>query len=91
VIWPFVSQADKEMAQKFKNLRSVAVWLHLDRDVVLKATCRCIDEAAAHLLEEYLQGLLKDANPTWKSFIDGPWLSLQMRVGPAALHPAPSK
>jgi hypothetical protein len=77
----FLNRMKKEDLAKLKPLRTFGVWLVPEDSLMVKGVFACADEHAARGLEEYFRNLRSD-DATFKTALDGPWLSLQFQPGP---------
>jgi hypothetical protein len=79
----FLGQMKKEDREKLAPLRTFALWLVPEKSLDVKGVFACKDAASARGLEEYfhkLHGGGDDAS--FKTALDGPWLTLQWHTGP---------
>ncbi len=77
----FLGGMKKEVQERLTALRTFGVWLVPDRSLDVKAVFECEDAAAAGGLEEYFR-TLRRPDPTFKTALDGPWLTLQFQADP---------
>ena len=79
----FLGHMKKEDREKLAPLRTFGLWLVPEQSLVVKGVFELKDAASAHGLEDYFHKLYGDGDPaSFKTALDGPWLTLQWRTGP---------
>ena len=77
----FLGQMKKQDRERWAALRTFGIWLVPDQSLGVKGVLECKDAAAAGELDHYLRTLRGD-DPTFKTALDGPWLTLQFQSPP---------
>ncbi len=77
----FLNRMKKEDAGKFASLRTFGIWLVPDDSLVVKGVFACKDESGARGLEDYFRSL-HGPDTSFKTVLDGPWLTLQFQTSP---------
>lgn len=75
----FLKRMKKEDLAKLKSLQTFGIWIVPENSLVVKGVFACKDESGAQGLEGYFRGL-RGADATFKTALDGPWLSLQFQT-----------
>jgi hypothetical protein len=84
----FLGQMKKEDRERWAALRSFGIWLVPERALGVKGVFECKDTAAASGLDHYFRSLRGD-DPTFKTALDGSWLTLQFQAPPDLSRLAP--
>jgi hypothetical protein len=77
----FLNRLKKEDLEKLSPLQTFGIWLVPEKSLDVRGVFACKDDAAARGLEEHFRSLRGD-DPTFKTVLDGPWLTLQFQTGP---------
>jgi hypothetical protein len=77
----FLTRMKKQDLERLAPLRTFGLWLVPDHSLGVKGVFECKDAATARGLDDYFRSL-RDPDPTYKSALDGPWLTLQFQTGP---------
>ena len=77
----FLSRMKKDDLERLASLRTFGIWMVPDKSLEVKAVFACKDEAGARGLGEYFRSLRGD-DPSFKTALDGPWLTLQFQTDP---------
>ncbi len=80
----FLNRLKKEDLDKLSRVQTFGLWLIPEKSLHVRGICACEDAAAARDLEGYFRSL-HDGDATFKTALDGPWLSLQFQTGPEFL------
>jgi hypothetical protein len=76
----------KEDMERLTSLQTFGIWAEFERAVTVKGALRCKDAAAAKALDDSLRAPRRAANPSLKTVLDGPWLTLQVQVDLASIQ-----
>jgi hypothetical protein len=77
----FLNRLKKEDLDKLSRLQTFGIWLVPEKSLGVRGVFECEDAAAARGLETYFRSL-REGDPTFKTALDGPWLTLQFQTGP---------
>jgi hypothetical protein len=77
----FLNRLKKEDLDKLSRLQTFGIWLVPEKSLGVCGVFACEDAAAARGLEAYFRSL-GDGDPTFKTALDGPWLTLQFQTEP---------
>jgi hypothetical protein len=77
----FLNRMKKDQLGKLASIRTFGIWFVPENSLVVKGVFGCKDESGARNLESYFRSL-RDKDATFKTALDGPWLSLQFQTDP---------
>jgi hypothetical protein len=83
---PLVADYSKKMRELLMGVRTMAVSLHLDNALTLKAAIHCKDSAAAGALNRFFQAQRQGDTASLKMQQDDAWLAVQLRTDLAGLQ-----
>jgi hypothetical protein len=77
----FMGRMKKEDLERLTAMRTFGIWFVPEKTLEVKAVFGCKDEASARGLDDYFHAL-RGPDPTFKTALNGPWLTLQWQTGP---------
>ena len=77
----FLNRMKKEELTKLAPLRTFGIWFVPEQSLAVKGVFACKDETGARGLEDYFRSL-RGPDASFKTALDGPWLTLQFQTGP---------
>jgi hypothetical protein len=75
----FLSRMKKQDIERLSTLRTFGVWLVPNKSLNVKGVFEGKDDAAARGLHDYFHTLHRE-DPSFKTALDGPWLTLQFQT-----------